>query len=91
MLLTDRRTPPSDPLLPRAALLPLSDTGGVQHTTANKPGLLRPFVATLGVPRPLVVGKHNTTSTTLRSTTNSQTSRDGQVVGDTVSDTSTDT
>jgi hypothetical protein len=80
-----------DPLFPQSTLLPLSHVGGVQLTIDNVPGQLRPFAATLGVPRPLDGKKHDTTSTSETKSTNSQTSKDGQVVTDTVSDTSTDT
>lgn len=79
-----------DPLFPHSGLLPLSHAGGVQPTVVNTPGALRPYAATLGVPRPLNAKKHDTTATSITSSTNSSTSRDGKVVTDTVTDTSVD-
>lgn len=90
MLVQSQVPRPADPLFPSPALLPLSDPGGVQNPLEHTPGTLRPFVATLGVPRLGDDKKHDTTSTSFTKPTNSQTSHEGNVVTDTVTDTYTD-
>lgn len=80
-----------DPIFPITALLPLSDPGGVQMAIPHRPGLLRPFVATLGVPRRLDDKKHDTSATTSTRKTDSVTINDGTSVTDTVVDTTVDT
>lgn len=77
------------PLFSSAALLPLSQPGGVSYPMPNTPGTLRPYSATLAVPMPLT-GKHNTTSTRPPTSMRTQTSDDGKVVNDTQSDTGMD-
>lgn len=91
MALTSPIAMPSDPLFPSPSLLSLSDAGGVQYTLAHTPGTLRPFVATLGVPRPLTAKKHDTTASKWSESTTGETSKDGVVITDTVPDTKTDT
>lgn len=83
-------TQPHDPLFPSRALLPLCDPGGVQNTLEHTPGTLRPFAATLGVPRLRDDKKHDTTATRFTQPTNDETSHEGNVVTDTVTDTYTD-
>jgi hypothetical protein len=80
----------ADPVFPSATSLPLSAAGGVSYPKDHQPGTLRPFAATLGVPSPAESKKHDTAST--RNTTNNrtQTSEDGKMRTDTISDTATD-
>lgn len=91
MLVTSRVAQLADPLFPSPALLPLSDPGGVQNTLEHTPGTLRPFIATLGVPRMGDDKKHDTTSTKWTEPTHRETSHEGKVVTDTITDTLTDT
>jgi hypothetical protein len=79
-----------DPLFPGAALLPMTDPGGVQKAVPTARGRVRPFSATLGVP-PVVAGKHNTSATRWTEQQQTQTSKDGVVVPDTTTVTHTDT
>jgi hypothetical protein len=79
-----------DPLFPGPALMALSDRGGVQSPVDHVPGRLRPFAATLGVPAPRDAKKHDTTGTRWNETRVQQTSKDGQVVPDSVTVTHTD-
>jgi hypothetical protein len=79
-----------DPLFPAAALMALSEPGGVQYPVEHVPGTLRPFAATLGVPAPRDGKKHDTTATRWNETKVQQTSKDGQVVPDSVTVTHTD-
>ena len=90
ILVRMRITQLSDPLFPSPALLPLNGPGGVQNTIEHTPGTLRPFVATLGVPRRLDGKKHDTSASKWTEPTNSETSHEGNVVTDTVTDTMTD-
>jgi hypothetical protein len=80
----------SDPLFPPTALLPQSDQGGVRVLARNQPGALRPFAATLGVPRPIEAKKHDTTATKNSYRTNSETVNDGNRTTDSVVDTDVD-
>lgn len=91
MLPRNFATLPRDPLFPSVKMLSLSDPGGVQYATEHTPGSLRPFSATLGVPRPLVAKNHDTTASKWTESTSAETSKDGIVVTDTVPDTKTDT
>ena len=91
MTVRGHATPPHDPLFPSVGMLPLSDSGGVQNTLAHSPGRLRPFSATLGVPRPLVFKNHDTTGTKFDEPSSGDTSKDGVVLTDTIPDTKTDT
>ncbi|MGH3570172.1 MAG: hypothetical protein ACRDRH_30025 [Pseudonocardia sp.] len=91
MLVQSQVPRPADPLFPSPALLPLSDPGGVQNTLEHTPGALRPFAATLGVPRLGDDKKHDTTATRWTESTPGETSHEGNVVTDTVTDTYTDT
>ncbi|MGH3569547.1 MAG: hypothetical protein ACRDRH_26750 [Pseudonocardia sp.] len=79
-----------DPIFPTTVLLPLSDPGGVQMSIPHRPGRLRPFVATLGVPSELDGKKHDTSATKSTYSTNSVTINDGTSVTDTVVDTTVD-
>lgn len=79
-----------DPLVPSAALLPLSEPGGVYTPTEHTPGALRPFSAELGVV-PIVQGKHHTTATKQTVQQPTQRSLDGKVVADTQPVVHTDT
>jgi hypothetical protein len=86
------RTPvETDPLFPSAALLSLSDPCGVQIALDHVPGPLRPFSATLGVPRPPDGKKHDTNASKWTVPTKGATSEDGTVVSVSVTDTNTDT
>lgn len=80
----------SDPLFPNSATLPLGEPGGVQYPVTHTPGALRPYAATLAVPPPVEAKAHDTSST--RNTTSQATQRsdDGQVVPDSLSDTTVD-
>lgn len=80
----------SDPLFPPTALLPQSDPGGVRVLAPNRPGTLRPFAATLGVPRPIEGKQHDTTATSSTYRTNSETINDGTRSQDSVVDTNVD-
>jgi hypothetical protein len=80
----------SDPLFPPTALLPQSDLGGVRMLAPNRPGALRPFAATLGVPQPIEAKKHDTTATKSSYRTNSETVNDGNRTTDSVVDTDVD-
>jgi hypothetical protein len=80
----------SDPLFPPTALLQQSDPGGVRILAPNRPGPLRPFAATLGVPTPIEAKKHDTTSTRNTYRTNSETVNDGNRTTDSVTDTDVD-
>ncbi|MGH3913151.1 MAG: hypothetical protein ACRDTC_07045 [Pseudonocardiaceae bacterium] len=80
-----------DPLFPGSATLPLSEPGGVQYPLDNRPGSLRPFVATLAVAAP-PTAKHHTAST--RNSTSEKTYNQPDGEGgktDTITDTTTDT
>lgn len=80
-----------DPLVPPAALLPLSDTrSGGQRPLHHAPGTLRPYSASLAVV-PLQCGKHDTTATKWDKTEATEESKDGVVVPDTVTIPQTDT
>jgi hypothetical protein len=81
----------SDPLVPHSALLPLADTcGGGQRPVEHVLGSLRPFSATFAVV-PIQCGKHDTTATKWDKTEETESSRDGVVVPDTVTIPQTDT
>ena len=80
-----------DPLFPSGTSLPLSAPGGVSYPTDHRPGPLRPFSTTLAVPMPPSSKKHDTSNTRSTTTSRTQTSDDGKVRNDTISDTSTDT
>jgi hypothetical protein len=72
-------------------MLPLSEPGGLLYPVEHVPGTLRPFAATLAVSVPPEAKKHDTASTRNSTTETTQTSKDGTVVPDTLSDTTTDT
>ncbi|GIG61797.1 hypothetical protein Lfu02_61690 [Longispora fulva] len=86
----DRPAGGMDPLVPGAALLPLSERGGVSHPIPHSPGTLRPFSATLARPMPPVSKKHDTASTTGSRKDQTSTSDDGNVKPDTITVTTTD-
>lgn len=77
------------PLFSPAALLPLSERGGVSYPLPSTPGVLRPYSATLAVRMPQS-GKHNTTSTRPATSMATQRSADGKVVNDSQADTGQD-
>ncbi|GAA2395927.1 hypothetical protein Cme02nite_56380 [Catellatospora methionotrophica] len=77
------------PLFSPAALLPMGEPGGLSYPMQNTPGTLRPFAAGLAVPMPWQ-GKHNTTSTSPRTSMATETSSDGKVSKDSQSDTGSD-
>jgi hypothetical protein len=81
----------NDPLFPAPVLLALSEPGGVQYPLTHTPAVLRPFAATLGVPTPREGKKHDTTATRWTEVTQHDTSKDGQVIPDSVTVTHTDT
>lgn len=82
---------PPDPLVPPTTLLPLSDTRtGGQRPLHHAPGPLRPYSASLAVV-PLQCGKHDTTGTKWDKTEQTQESKDGVVIPDTVTIPQTDT
>lgn len=65
--------------------------GGVQETIPHIPGSLRPFVATLGVPRQLGdEKKHDTSATKSTYKTGGKTINDGTESDDSVVDSSVD-
>jgi hypothetical protein len=80
-----------DPLFPAGTSLPLSALGGVSYPRDHCPGRLRAFAATLATPMPASAKKHDTSNTRSTTTNRTQTSDDGKVRNDTISDTSTDT
>ena len=80
-----------DPLFPASTTLPLGEPGAVQYPVAHVPGSLRPFAASLGVPAPSEVKKHDTTNTRNSTKQPTQQSDDGRVRPDTVNDTTVDT
>lgn len=82
--------PVGDPLVPQAALLPLSEPGGGYTPLEHTPSALRPFSASLGVV-PLFEGKHRTTSTKYTEKQKTQRSKDGVVESDTQPIVHTDT
>ncbi|MGA8117536.1 MAG: hypothetical protein WCA46_28190 [Actinocatenispora sp.] len=87
--MTDRAVTVSVPLFTTTALLPLSEPGGVAYPMRHRPGNLRPYAATLGVPMP-AVGKHHTTSTAPPTSMPTQVSNDGKVTPDSNPDTGSD-
>jgi len=85
-----RRDERVDPLFPQSSTLPLSAHGDSQVPVVHRPGPLRPFAATLGVPPPPTGKKHDTTSTRPATSIATQRSKDGKVESDTAGDTGTD-
>lgn len=81
--------PTSDPILPTTALIPLGVSGGARPVD-DAPARLRPFVATLAVPRRIDNKKHDTNATTTTYRTNSETINDGTRVTDSTVDTTVD-
>jgi len=77
------------PLFSPTALLPMGEPGGVAYPMVHTPGELRPYAASLAVPMPLQ-GKHNTTSTSPRTSMPTETSSDGKVSRDNQTDTGSD-
>ncbi|MFG1893252.1 hypothetical protein ACGFIP_04530 [Micromonospora zamorensis] len=77
------------PLFSPPALLPMGEPGGVAYPMSHIPGELRPYAASLAVPMPLQ-GKHNTTSTSPRTSMATETSSDGKVSRDSQTDTGSD-
>lgn len=80
----------SDPLFPPTSLFALSDAGGARVLPPDRPGVLRPFSATLGVPLQIDGKKHDTTATRSTYRTNSETIDDGSRTTDSVVDTNVD-
>jgi hypothetical protein len=80
-----------DPLFPSGISLPSSAPGGVSYPTDHRPGTLRALSATLAVPMPPSSKKHDTSNTRSTTANRTQTSDDGKVRNDTISDTATDT
>lgn len=81
----------SDPLVPARSLLPLAETrSGGYRPVDHVPGPLRPFSATLAVV-PVQCGKHDTTESKWEETKETQESKDGEVVPDSVVEIKTDT
>lgn len=79
-----------DPLVPSAALLPLSDTRGGDVPLSGTPGPLRPLVAALRI-APVECGKHDITASRWYEDDPTQKCDDGRVVPDTVKVLRTDT
>jgi hypothetical protein len=84
------RVDPVDPVFSGFQLLPLSEPGGVQRVVSSEPTKIRPFIATLGIPRPFIAKKHDTTATKETYRTNDDTSKDGIIVTDSTVDTAYD-
>jgi hypothetical protein len=82
--------PDSNQLFPAAALLPLSEPGGYTTALPDRPGPLRPFSATLAVPVLPQAKKHDTNSTRWTENKATTTSKDGNVVPDSVPVVNTD-
>jgi len=80
-----------DPLFPAEAFLPLCEAGGGQHAVPHSPGALRPFAASLGVVALVEAKKHDTTASRWAETEETERSKDGEVIPDSVTHVYTDT
>ncbi|MGH8792169.1 MAG: hypothetical protein ACRDXX_05925 [Stackebrandtia sp.] len=74
------------PLFGHTELFALGEPGGVVYAMEHTPGPLRPFVATLAVPTPPTMKRHDTPDTSPATAKETERSHDGRVVPDRLHD-----